>query len=115
MQTLVVLLALFFFSACSSVEINTAGNEVFYVANYPESTKIITKETTVDFYFWGLVPRRDSVVMSELFDGEGVYNPAFVSINQRISLANAFFTIVTLGLYAPVTIEVSLKTQGKLK
>lgn len=109
------LIVLFLCSACSSVEINTAGNELYYVANFPESNQTITKETTVDFYFWGLVPQKDTVVISKLFEGEGVYNPAFISVNQRISLSNFFFTAITLGLYSPVTIEVSLKTQGKLK
>lgn len=109
------LIVLFLISACSSVEINTAGNELYYVANFPESNKTITKDTIVDFYFWGLVPQQDTVVISKLFDGEGIYNPAFVSITQRISLSNLFFTVITLGLYSPVTIEVSLKTQGKLK
>lgn len=91
------------------------GNEIYHVANFPESNKVITKQTTVDFYFWGLVPQKDTLVISKLFDEEGLSNPAFVSVNQRVSLSNAFFTLITLGLYSPVTIEVSLKTQGKLK
>lgn len=110
-----LIFSILFFSACSSVEINTVGNESFYVGAYSQSDKEITQKKTVDFYFWGHVPVKDDVVLSELFDGQGIYNPSYINIKQYYSFSNIIASLLTLGLYMPVTFEVTLRSNEYLK
>lgn len=115
MNKILVIIALFVLASCSSVEVNTAGREKFYVASFSGSDTVIEKEVNVDFYFWGLVPERQEVVLSDEFKNLGVSNPSFFVIEQKNTLKNLLLTIVTLGLYSPVSMKLSLLSNGEVK
>lgn len=102
-------------SSCSTVEFNTSGNEVFYVSTFSKSEKEITVEVEKDFYFWGLSPEKLDFDLQDEFESKGVYNPSFVKVTQKTTFSNLFYTIITLGLYAPVTYEVRILSNGNLK
>lgn len=102
-------------SACSTIEFNTSGRETFYIGARPASERLVEVETTKDFYFWGLSPKMAEFDLRDETEGEGVYNPSYVSIEQRYRLADIAWTVVTLGLYCPVTYRVTLLSNGELK
>ncbi len=102
-------------SACSTVEFNTNGRETFTVAARASSEKQVEVETTKDFYFWGLAPKKEAFNLQDETNGLGIYNPAYVTIEQRYTAKDLFLTFVTLGMYCPVTYKVTLLTNGELK
>lgn len=101
--------------SCSTMEFNTSGNETFLVAARSKSEKLVTIEKTKDFYFWGQSPERSDFNLQEETIGLGVFNPSYVSIEQRYKFSDIFFTFVTLGLYCPVTYKITLLSNGELK
>lgn len=100
---------------CSTMEFNTSGREPFYVSARPGSEKQVSAEVTKNFYFWGLSPDYSEFNLQDEVQGLGVYNPSYVAVEQRYTLSDVFFTVVTLGLYCPSTYKVTLLTNGELK
>ena len=100
---------------CSTMEFNTSGKEPFLVGAASKSEKIITLESTKDFFFWGLSPDYAEFNFQDETLDLGVYNPSYVSIEQSYTFTDVFFTFITLGLYCPVTYKVALLSNGELK
>lgn len=103
------------FSACSTMEFSTTGNETFKVSATRGSEKQVTVEATKDFYFWGLSPTNGEFDLQDEMQGQGVYNPSYVAIEQSFTIKDIFFTFITLGLYCPVTYQVTLLSNGAVK
>lgn len=103
------------FCACSTMEFNTSGQEPFTVAARSMSERLVTVETTKDFYFWGMSPLNPEFNLQDETDGAGVYNPSYVAIEQRYKFSDILYTLITLGLYCPVTYKVTLLSNGELK
>lgn len=101
--------------ACSTTEFSSTGREIFKVSATKGSEKEITAEATKDFYFWGISPELAEFDFQDEFQGLGVYNPSYVSIEQSFTLKDIFFTFVTLGLYSPVTYQVTVLSNGEVK
>lgn len=102
-------------SACSTMEFSSTGRETFKVSAIRNSEKQITVETTKDFYFWGMSPEYAEFDLQDEMQGQGVYNPSYVAISQRYTLKDIIFTFITLGLYCPVTYQVTLLSNGEVK
>lgn len=100
---------------CSTMEFNTSGREPFLVGAASKSEKQITVESTKDFFFWGLSPDYAEFNLQDETKDLGVYNPSYVSIEQRYTFTDVFFTFITLGLYSPVTYKITLLSNGELK
>lgn len=79
------------------------------------SKKQIQVETTKDFYFWGMSPVYAEFDLEEEMAGQGIDNPSYVAIEQRYNFKDIFYTFITLGLYCPVTYQVTLLSNGELK
>nr|BDT28200.1 hypothetical protein BHI3_16660 [Bacteriovorax sp. HI3] len=108
-------LMLFLANACSTMEFNTSGREDFSVGARSGSERLIEVEKTKDFYFWGMTPTYAEFNLQDETQGEGVDNPSYVSIEQRYTFKDIFFTFVTLGLYCPATYKVTLLSKGETK
>ncbi|MBC7429298.1 MAG: hypothetical protein H7336_11840 [Bacteriovorax sp.] len=102
-------------SSCSTMEFNTNGREPFTVAAQSKSEKQVTVEATKDFYFWGMSPTKPEFNLQDETRRLGVYNPSYVTIEQSYSFSDVLYTIITLGLYCPVTYKLTLLTNGELK
>jgi hypothetical protein len=115
MKNLFSIFMLLALTACSSMEFNTSGKESFYVGVKSGSEKELSVEATKDFYFWGLSPDYAEFNFQDEMKGLGVYNPSFVNIEQSYTFKDIAFTLMTLGLYCPVTYKLSLLTNGSVK
>lgn len=102
-------------SACSTMEFNTSGHETFLVSARAKSEKQVTVEKTKDFYFWGMSPANAEFNLQDETEGQGLFNPSYVAIEQRYSFSDILYTFITLGLYCPVTYKITLLTNGELK
>ena len=102
-------------TACSTMEFNTSGRETFKVGALSGSEKLVTVESTKDFYFWGLTPEYAEFNFQDETRGKGVSNPSYVSVEQRYTFKDIFFTFITLGLYCPVTYNLTLLSNGEKK
>lgn len=114
-STLSLCCLLFYVSACSTVEVTTSGNEVFYVSAYPKSDEVIELELKKDFYFWGLYPKVAELNLQDETKNLGLYNPSFVSVEQFYTKVDILYGIVTLGLYMPSSYKITLLTNRELK
>lgn len=85
------------------------------MAAQKKSEKQVSVEATKDFYFWGMAPEYGEFDLQDEMQGEGLYNPSYVAIEQRYTFKDIFFTLITLGLYCPVTYKVTLLTNGEVK
>lgn len=115
MKNLMLSILLLACTACSTVEFNTSGREVFKVSALKGSEKQVSVDVTKDFYFWGKAPEYAEFDLQDEMEGKGIYNPSYVSIEQRYTFTDIFFTFITLGLYCPVTYQVTLLSNGELK
>ncbi len=115
MKNLTLSILLLACTACSTTEFNTSGREAFKVAAQKKSEKQVSVETTKDFYFWGMSPEYSEFDLQDETQNEGVYNPSYVSVEQRYTFKDIFFTFITLGLYCPVTYKVTLLSNGEVK
>ena len=61
-----------------------------------------------DFYFWGKSPLNDVIDLDDYAVERGLENPSSVTVSQSIGWRSLLYTIVTLGLYAPVDYKISL-------
>lgn len=115
MKNLTLSILLLACSACSTMEFNTSGREAFKVAAQKHSEKQVSVEATKDFYFWGKTPAYAEFDLQDEMQGQGIYNPSYVAIEQRYTFKDIFFTFITLGLYCPVTYKVTLLSNGEVK
>ncbi len=97
------------------MEFNTSGHEPFTVAARPGSERLVTVETTKDFYFWGMTPANAEYNLQDETQRQGIFNPSYVAIEQRYKFSDILYTFITLGLYCPVTYKVTLLSNGELK
>ncbi len=102
-------------SGCSTIEFNSSGKEDFHVGALSGSERLVEVEATKDFYFWGLAPARAVFDLQEEAQGKGVNSSSYVSIEQKYTFKDIFFTYITLGLYCPVTYKVTLLSKGEPK
>lgn len=102
-------------SSCSSLEFNTNGREPFYVSAQSGSEKLVVVTKTKDFYLWGLLPESQDFNLQDETKGEGLYNPSHITLEQSFSFINVFYTVITLGMYAPVDYKITLLTDGDKK
>jgi len=102
-------------TSCSSIEFTSSGRETYFVAAKVGSERGVDVEVTRGFYFWGLSPNKAVFNLSEEFKGLGVSNPSYVAITQKYTLSDVLLTLLSLGLYSPVTYEVTLLSKGETK
>ncbi|MBC7714741.1 MAG: hypothetical protein H7177_15450 [Rhizobacter sp.] len=102
-------------SSCSTMEFNSSGSEAFYVAAQAKSEKQVVAIKTKDFYFWGMSPEKPDFNLQDETNGLGVYNPSYVNIEQSYSFSDILYTVITLGLYCPVTYKITLLSNEELK
>ena len=103
------------FTACSTMEFNTSGREAFSVNVFSGSEKLLTVEKTKDFYFWGMTPEHPEFNLQDEAQGLGIFNPSYVTVEQNYTFSNVLYTLITLGLYCPVTYKVTFLSNGSLK
>jgi hypothetical protein len=103
------------FTACSTMEFNTTGKEIFRVGTHSGSDSLISVEKTRDFYFWGMTPEKPEFNLQDETQGSGLYNPSYVSIEQTFAFSDVLYTLITLGLYCPVTYKVTFLSKGTSK
>jgi hypothetical protein len=115
MKNLTLSILLLACTACSTMEFNTSARGPFMVAALKDSKKRVSVESTKDFYFWGLSPEYGEFDLQDEMQGQGIYNPSYVAVEQRYTFKDVFFTFITLGLYCPVTYKVTLLTNGEVK
>ena len=101
-------------TSCSSIEFTSTGFEAFKVAAVPKSERPVELKVTRGFYFWGISPKKAEFNLSDEFKGLGVSEPSFVSITQMYTFSDVLLTVLSLGLYAPVTYQVNLLSKGEL-
>ncbi|MBY0416029.1 MAG: Bor family protein [Bdellovibrionales bacterium] len=103
------------FCACSTTEFSADGKDSYSVGVIPRSEKEVSVEVTKDFYYWGATPKVAEVNFRDELEGVGLYDPSYVSIEERHTFKDVLWTVATLGMYCPVTYKVTLLTNGKVK
>ncbi len=102
-------------SACSTMEFNTGGQEPFLVSAKSNSERLVSVEKTKDFYFWGMSPEKSEFNLQDETKDQGVFNPSYVAIEQHFTFTDVLYSVITLGLYCPVTYKITLLSNGELK
>ena len=115
MKNLLISIFLLACCACSTMEFNSTGKEIFKVSSNGSFETKISVEVTKEFFFWGLAPKYAEFDLQDEMKGQDYNNPTNVTIEQRYTLKDIVLTFITLGLYCPVTYQVTLLSQGDVK
>ena len=102
-------------SACSTMEFNSTGRETFKVSSTGRYETKVSVVETKEFFFWGMIPEYAEFNLQDEMAGLGFYNPTDVTIEQRYTFKDIFLTFITLGLYCPVTYQVTLLSERDVK
>jgi hypothetical protein len=94
-------------SACSNLSFVASGKTPFKISVGKKSEKLVEKEATADFYFWGKSPKIFVIDLEDFGHEFGLEEPSNVTISQTLSFKSFLYTIVTLGLYCPVDYKIS--------
>ena len=112
---LIFIFALLFLGACSSIEFKQAGEDQYAISARPLLTRTEVKDGVCEIYFWGTFPAECKVDLEKEFVGRGLNEPAFVRVSQSYSFSNVLMTVLTLGIYAPVSYQVSVYSKQEMR
>lgn len=84
------------------------GKTTFKISANSNSEREIEKEETVDFYFWGMLPGIHKIDLEDIGNENGLDQGTYVSVEQRISPKDLFFTVFTLGIYCPIDYKIKV-------
>ena len=115
MYKLVFLFATLLLGACSSIEFKQAGEDQYAISVRPALTRIEVKDGVCEIYFWGAYPSDCEVDFQKEFMGRGLNEPAFVRVAQSYSFSNVLMTVLTFGIYAPVSYQVSVYSKPEMR
>jgi hypothetical protein len=96
------------------MEFSTNGREPFMVGTRPKSERLVTVEKTKDFYFWGISPEKPEFNLQDETSDAGISGPSGISIEQSYTFTDVLYTVITFGLYCPVTYTITLLDKGEL-
>jgi hypothetical protein len=104
-----LLLILFFtLVGCSTIEFKEAGTLKFSVGVKPSMARVAVANGVCDSYFWGTFDSDCAVNLYDQYKDQALYEPSFVKVTQNYSLSNILLTVATLGVYTPISYEVSV-------
>ena len=104
-------ITILFFAGCSTVEFVAEGKTPFKISMGKNSEKEVEVNSSADFYFWGKSPGHATIDLEDFSNTFGLELPSAVAVSQTTSFKSIVYSIVTLGLYCPVDIRVSLLTK----
>lgn len=110
-----LLFVLILLGACSSVEFKPAEEGQFAISVKPSLTRIEVKEGVCEIYFWGTYPNDCVVDFQKEFLSRGLNEPAFVRVSQSYSFPNVLMAVLTFGIYAPVSYQVSVYSKQEMR
>jgi hypothetical protein len=95
-------------TACSNLSFVASGKTPFKISVGKKSEKLVEKNSTADFYFWGKSPPSFVVDLEDFGHEFGLEEPSNVTLSQTIGWKSFLYTVVTLGLYCPVDYKISV-------
>jgi len=104
----IVFMFLSFLISCSAIEFKQDGAEKFTVGVVPGLTREEVASGVCDSYFWGTFSRACTVNLGDQYKDRSLYDPSHVKITQNYTWSNILMAAVTLGIYTPVSYQVSV-------
>ena len=94
-------------SSCTTVVFQSDHSIPVYMSGQKHHKHKVVISGEKDFYLWGMLPKQHVVsIDSELAD-IGFLSAANVQIKENVTAMQMFQTIISFGLYTPVTYEIS--------
>lgn len=103
---LITILFLSFGCARIKFQSKTEFSKPIYLNHQSGDEIKIQKDFIVDYYFWGILPKKRVIYVEDLFDGEGIASASNFEVTLRRSFKSYLFIFATLGIYYPVEGEV---------
>lgn len=108
MNNFLILVFSLFLASCSSIEFKQDDDMKFSIGVRPSLARVATVNGVCDSFFWGAYASDCIINLYDQYKDQSLYEPAFVKVTQSYSLNNILLTIATLGVYTPVSYEVSV-------
>jgi hypothetical protein len=102
-------------TSCTHLEYASNGITPFKISTSHYSEREIEYSGSVDYYFWGMYPKKMTVNLEDLAILNGIDDPTYVSIEHSFSNKNLFLSLITLGLYTPVNYKVKVLSRKVFK
>lgn len=94
---------------CSQLNLVTDHPEdEIFLSSQAQHSRIFTYSDRVDFYLWGLYPAAGRTIYAdELLRTQGIRSASEVELKSYQTWRDWVYTVVTLGMYAPVHFDFS--------
>lgn len=96
----------FFLSAlclqgCAKVSFESSNRVPTYVSTKPDHTHRFSVVGKKDFYFFGMIPAKQVVDLSEVMSSAGVLTSAGLQVEDFQTFNDKVLALLTLGFYTP--------------
>jgi hypothetical protein len=88
-------------TGCARLEFKSSGLIPISIASQQKHVKPASVEGHREFYFWGLLPREQSVLIDEELKDQGLISAAEVEVETFETWGSTIKEILSLGLYNP--------------
>jgi len=85
----------------------SAGEIQTSVAPAPKHSYHLKMEGQKNFYLWGSYPKEHKVKIDEHLSDGGLISAAAVRVHEYQTFWNSFLSIISLGMYVPITYRIS--------
>ncbi len=94
-------------SSCTTIVFQSDQSIPVYVSGKADHKHKVVIKGEKDFYLWGMVPKEHIVSIDKELADEGLLSAANVRIKENVSSIQLLKTILSFGIYTPVSYEVS--------
>ncbi len=97
----VFLLCTLLLTGCAKVAFESTNRVPTYVSTKPDHTNRFSVVGKKDFYFFGMIPSKHIVDLSEVMSSAGVLTSAGLQVEDFQTISDKAWALFTLGIYTP--------------
>lgn len=108
MNKLCIIFTLFTLLSCSTIEFKQDEDQKFTIGVTPELARVETVDGVCEGFFWGALTDNCSVDLYDQYKNRNLYGSSYVKVSQTFTLSNVILSMMTFGIYMPVSYNISV-------
>jgi hypothetical protein len=110
-RLLLVLFLSIVFIGCSRLRLKSSETKSVTFREIEGHSKPVKIKVKKEFYLWGMLPKEHDLDIAKVMDEKGVGVISSLEVSETNVYDNAFYAILTFGMYIPKTYLIEGKTQ----
>lgn len=95
------LLAALVLQGCAKVSFESSNKVPTYISTKPDHNYRFSVVGKKDFYFFGMIPSKHTVDLSEVMSSAGILTSAGLQVEDFQTFEDKLWAFVTIGMYTP--------------